>query len=371
MANHKSMKKVLINASNLHFGGGVQVASSFINELCAINPVEAEIDIVCSEKVFKNIKYLDADLSRINFIMIDVHGFHGAHLLYDLGFYDVCFTIFGPFYGKVKADKHICGFAQPWIAYDTSLVTRKYSNTSKVKLKVKYFIQELIFKRYDALIVETEDVKSKLEDKGFINEISVVSNTYARLFDYPEEWLDINTTFVKRKLTLGFIGKSYPHKNLEILKDVNKNLSEIYNLDVDFLFTLSDDDMVDLGLSSISNFHSVGELTSDQCPNFFNLIDALVFPSLLECFSVSPIEALKMDTIVFASDLSFIRNVYGDSMIYIDPLSSFDISKVIFDNIGNSEVHTKKINEGRKMLKKLPTSTDRAKKYLDIMGINS
>ncbi|MEZ8650766.1 glycosyltransferase [Vibrio splendidus] len=363
------MKKILINASNLHFGGGVQVASSFINELCSIDPVGINIDIVCSSKVFENIKFHNSELTQINLTVVDVYGFKGSQLLYNLGVYDVCFTIFGPFYGRVPAKKHICGFAQPWIAYDTSLVTNRYSITSKCKLRTKYLVQELLFKKYDALIVETEDVKSKLEEKGFRNEISVVSNTYARLFDFPEEWAELDTNFVKRKLTLGFIGKSYPHKNLEVLKDVNEHLSKIYNLDVDFLFTLSPDDMAELGLSSVSNFHSVGELTSDQCPNFFRLIDALVFPSLLECFSVSPIEALKMNTIVFASDLSFIRNVYGESMIYIDPLSSTNIAKVIAENINDSDLHRVKLNEGSKILQALPTSTDRARKYLDIIGI--
>ncbi|MFX5615017.1 glycosyltransferase family 1 protein, partial [Acinetobacter baumannii] len=48
--------KVLINAANLHSGGGVQVASSFINELPFVsNNIIKYFDIIVSSEVDKNI----------------------------------------------------------------------------------------------------------------------------------------------------------------------------------------------------------------------------------------------------------------------------------------------------------------------------
>ena len=47
---------ILINASNLHNGGGVQVASSFINELPSVpNNIIQNFDVIVSSEVDKNI----------------------------------------------------------------------------------------------------------------------------------------------------------------------------------------------------------------------------------------------------------------------------------------------------------------------------
>lgn len=49
------MKKILINASNLHVGGGVQVAASFITELSQILK-EQKINADCSVIVSTSVK---------------------------------------------------------------------------------------------------------------------------------------------------------------------------------------------------------------------------------------------------------------------------------------------------------------------------
>ena len=48
------MKK-LINASNLHVGGGVQVASSFIYQCSLLGELCSDISVVCSNKVLDNL----------------------------------------------------------------------------------------------------------------------------------------------------------------------------------------------------------------------------------------------------------------------------------------------------------------------------
>ena len=50
------MKKHLINASNLHVGGGVQVATSFISELLDLEDINLkDITIICSSSVVNNL----------------------------------------------------------------------------------------------------------------------------------------------------------------------------------------------------------------------------------------------------------------------------------------------------------------------------
>ncbi|MEX6137045.1 hypothetical protein [Providencia hangzhouensis] len=68
------------------------------------------------------------------------------------------------------------------------------------------------------MVVELEHVKKALlrrRIKKNDDEVSVVYNAVASLFDNPKEWKQIN--YKKNKFTLGFLGKPYPHKNIKIL----------------------------------------------------------------------------------------------------------------------------------------------------------
>ena len=109
--------KILINAANLHNGGGVQVASSFINELPFLSSVAVkEFDILVSSEVDRNI-----DQSVKNFFQnYTVYNIFGVkNYKKNLGIfdsYDLVFTVFGPCYYPVKGID-IIGFAKPWIIY--------------------------------------------------------------------------------------------------------------------------------------------------------------------------------------------------------------------------------------------------------------
>lgn len=49
------MSSLLINASNLHAGGGVQVAASFVNEIANGLSVDDKLKVVVSNEVSKNL----------------------------------------------------------------------------------------------------------------------------------------------------------------------------------------------------------------------------------------------------------------------------------------------------------------------------
>jgi len=239
--------RVLINASNLHVGGGVQVACSFITELAKLfeSNNDKDISIVCSSAVRSNLDDMFDESRFAEFSILDVYGikklsdnekkiFNG---------YDVCFTVFGPFYFNINVKKHICGFAQPWIAYPDNDVYPKLSFLNRYKTKLKFIIQSFIFKRYDMLVVEQSHVKRALLKYGYKSEkVEVVSNCYSSVFDDESKWEAINFERDSDQctITLGFIGRPYTHKNIEILKDVDLILKEKHNLNCDFIFTFSD-----------------------------------------------------------------------------------------------------------------------------------
>lgn len=360
------MKNILINASNLHVGGGVQVAASFISELYKLQ--RFDFSIVCSTSVFQSLPDSLITNKFLHFNVLDVFGFQrlsaDEQKIFDG--YNVCFTVFGPFYPRIKAQHHICGFAQPWIAYPNNEAYAQFSVVTQWKTKIKFWLQKQYFKKYDQLVVEQDHVKHALSAIGFDhNNINVVSNCVSSIYLNPNEWLPIENGFPENgKPTLGFLGRAYPHKNLNILIQVNEALVNIHNLNVNFVFSLTDSEMSGLMFDKIENFYSVGSLSAQQCPNFYSKIDALIFPSLLECYSASPIEAMKMGTPVIASNRDFIKDVCGEAGIYFNPLDPIDIAEKIASVFSDNRLKKKQIRIGSCLAQNLPMAEDRAINYV-------
>ena len=57
--------------------------------------------------------------------------------------------------------------------------------------------------------------------------------------------------------------------------------------------------------------------------------DAMLLPTMLECFSASYPEAMVMKKPVLTSDLSFARSICGNAAIYFNPFDPADIADKI------------------------------------------
>lgn len=369
-------RSILINTTNLHVGGGVQVASSFITELVTIikdAPEKYNISLLYSTAVKSNLS-ANCDLLMFNNILeLNVYGLRSPSNEEKKLFngYDVCFTVFGPFYFKPTVKKHICGFAQPWIAYPDNEAYPKLPLVNRLKTKLKFTVQSYFFKQYEQLVVEQQHVKNALVDIGYSKDkIAVVSNCVSVIYDMPQLWklLDFDESKLKHDITIGFIGRDYPHKNINILKEVNQFLVDKYNFNCNFIFTFTHDEMKACGFTELDNFFSVGSIKVEQCPSFYQLLDALVFPSLLECFSASPIEAMKMNTTVFASNYPFVMDVCQDAAFYFDALDANSIAEVIVEAFLRPSLMVEKREKGLKLVDNLPSAKARALAYLDIIN---
>ncbi|MBT3583408.1 MAG: hypothetical protein HN509_00765, partial [Halobacteriovoraceae bacterium] len=108
------------------------------------------------------------------------------------------------------------------------------------------------------------------------------------------KWVNIDFNKQKSDLTLGIVSRDYPHKNLKVLPDVAVALRQIYGINVRFLVTLTDDEWSMRDLRFYKYIDNVGSINIAQCPSFYKLLDGVIFPSLLECFSATPIESMIM-----------------------------------------------------------------------------
>lgn len=337
----------MINASNLRVGGGVQVAVSFISELSKMSEVAANFDVVVSVCVSDNLKRVGFDSSVFaSFVVADSYGVRSifGSLSRSFGSYDLVFTVFGPLYSLTRPKISMVGFAQAWIVYPETEAYCLMAWYSRVKTKLKFLVQRFLFARSDHLVVELGHVRERLIELGISKSenISVVANCVSGIYlgaDFDRSLGGVD--FVKRDgaLAIGFVGRDYLHKNTDIFPEVRRILKESYSLDVDFFVTFTETEWLSKGAGFKSSVINVGELSVAQCPNFYQQMDAVIFPSLLECFSATPLEALAMGRPLFASDRGFVRDVCGPHANYFDPLDPVSVAESIHTYFSGEAVY--------------------------------
>lgn len=321
--------KICFNASNLHLGGGVTVASSFFTNLSYLRLKKLKCTILISSKVDKTLSsFIKKKLIKSCGIKYKIHNTFQFNLrklnfLFKKKKFDIVFTIFGPLYIFNKKYKSIVGFAQALIIYPKNEYFRLLNIFEFAKVKLKFFLQSFFFKRADLLIVELDHVKRGLVRELGISpdRIHVVRNCVSDVFTNQSCWSKISIPKIKNvDLILGFVGRNYLHKNTMIFPKVAEILKNSYNINVKFYVTFTE-----LEWSLCSNdfykyCYNVGPLEVNQCPNFYKSVDAIVFPSLIESFSITPLEAMAMGKPLFASNRFFNKEICSSHAYYFDPL---------------------------------------------------
>ncbi|HAT8492925.1 TPA: glycosyltransferase [Vibrio vulnificus] len=363
------MKHIVINASNLHLGGGLQVACSFVSEIIDELPLDKyQFSFMLSSKVLSNL--IDIEFpSEINIYEINSFGFKKPCSTYFtvIKSADVVFNVFGPVYYRNHLIKNVTGFAQAWIAYPNNEAYKLFGFFERYLEKMIFSLKKYFFFSFkDRYIVESDHVKKALVNNLSINEsdISVVYNCISSL--YLNHEVIFKSILDSPKLIIGVMGRAYEHKNLRIIKELNDYLMEHCDFDVEFVFTLNDKEMKLLGFDSIDNMKSVGELKSNECAKFYKKVDVLLFTSLLECFSVTPLEGLAMKVPVIASDRDFVHDVCKEHVFYVDPNNIKDIA-IMIENVKHDVDLGSRVERGYEYVMGLPSASDRAKRYLKIV----
>lgn len=361
--------RVLINCSNIKVGGGVQVAHSFIHELPKF---DGEFIVVVSSELKKQIEknVLASFLATYEY---DIKAspakcfFANDYFLDNLvKKYSVekVFTIFGPAYWKPQVP-HICGYAKPHYVYTNSPFFQKISLKDRFFLKIKEFFHLHDFKyNSDVLITENLDVSNKIGKKLKKNTFTV-SNNYNQIFDNPDEWEDITLPSFDG-IYLLTISANYPHKNLDVIPKVINELEKRGIKKFKFVVTLeknalSSDDRIN------SHIVYLGKINIKKCPPLYKQSKYMFLPTLLECFSASYAEAMRMEKLILTSDLDFAKGICRDSAIYFDPLNANDIVEKLLEIEDNNKKYNEMVGSGKLILENFCTSHQRAKKYLDII----
>jgi len=367
--------KLLINASNLYVGGGVQVAVSFINELQKMN-YDNKYFVFLSKKVKERLEIEEFD-NRFKFFDVPKLSFYkiGKYLrqIENSINYDVAFTIFGPSYWK-PSKVHLMGVADGWLYNDIDFLLKEKNLFQNLRTKSLLQLKRFFMKKDGGFFVlETNDAKKKFIRYFNINEdkVFVVGNTYNAIFDnlsYLEEkskyYIDLNKK--KGEFYLLTVANNYTHKNLSIIRKIIPILKEKNLKNIKFVLTLKEKDFY----KNFGNFKeyiiNVGEVDIRSVPSLYLQSDAMFLPTLLETFSASYPEAMKMKKPILTSNLSFAKDVCEDAALYFNPLDGNDIVEKIEMIYKDSNLYNELVNKGIKRVKTFETAKSRAEKYLEI-----
>lgn len=370
--------KLLINTSNLYVGGGVQVALSFINELKELKD-DNEYFIFLSQSINKQINFQKFS-KKIKFYLIEKSPASLATrkkvtnqltILESQIKPDIVFSIFGPTYWKPKA-KHVMGFAVPWVLQKKSVA---YAELSFLKyLKMRLWVEYVsYYTKRDAshYIIETEDGKNKLANALSIKKekIFVVGNSYSAVFNDPQYLSKNSPDYIQlppkkgTEFRLLLISHNHPNKNLKIINQVIP-LLEKHN--VKFVLTIDEVSFDLLFPNKPKQVLNLGPVTQKSCPSLYEQCDAMFLPTLLETFSASYPEAMKMKVPILTSNYSFAKDVCHKAALYFDPLNPRDIVDKIKTLISSKTLQKSLITKGIEQLKNFETAKSRAEKYIAI-----
>ncbi|MCE4566484.1 glycosyltransferase [Maribellus sp. CM-23] len=367
--------KLLINTSNLKKGGALQVAHSFLTEIK--ENTEHFFHVVLSTALSEQINTQEfspnftfynyaIDLGILN-ITIGKDSFLDS--LENKIKPDKVFSVFGPTYWKPKTT-HIAGYAKPQYIYKNSPFFDILSTKEKFKLKISEIIHLHNFKRFcDILITETHDVTSSLQ-KIFGNkkQIYTVTNFYNQIFDTPHLWSKEIQLPDFDGYSLLTIASNYPHKNLNIIPKVVKHLMHKEpEMKFRFILTIDKSELNEQNPEVLNHIVFLGKVNIYQCPNLYKQVDFMFLPTLLECFSASYPEAMRMEKPILTSNLSFAQGLCGGAAVYFNPLNPEDIANKISELINNKDKQKEIIKNGVKQLRNFDTASERARKYIEII----
>lgn len=367
--------KLLIDCSSLQVGGGIQVGRSFLYDLQKTGYSEETLIILSPQiseqlsvsKFSSNFKFITLEKEYYkNFI---IRGRKLKSIESSFG-PDVNFTVFGPSYYKSKVPK-VVGYAIPHYIYKDSPHFSRLSYMAKLKLKIEEKLKVRYFtQNSDYLVFETKDAAMRFSvkysyssDKTF-----VVSNTINEIFMRQDAWQKNDVIINSTDFNIICITANYEHKNFRIIPVIIDELLKKNIKNFKFIISLTKDQ---------ANFEEkyekyiifTGRVALEELPDLYSKIDVVFMPTLLEVFSATYLEAMFMKKPIVATDLSFAKDICGDSALYFNPENPKSVADIFIKLKENrNNIVSQYIEKGTVNLKRFGNSMDRTNSYLKIIN---
>ena len=368
---------LIINTTTACKGGSVQVALSLLKEFCKYKEHQFHIligpalkDLINVLDFPQNFKFyffkhrpsqklfsFDPLSNKFQKIEEDVKA-------------DFVITTSGPSYWR-PSSPHIIGYNLPHYIYEDSPFWKIAKFSSKLRFSILKFIIRYFFKRdADYYFVQTDDAKARFIKFIDSPKVYTVPNTCG----FAEKLIPEGCKILPEKSaeTFRFLTLSayYEHKNLEIISLISKRLEVLGYTNVEFILTLSEESFHEVFKlnGSPEKIINVGTVKPENCASLYKECDAIILPTLLECFSANYVEAMFMQKPIVTTNLSFAKTVCKDAALYFEPLSVDEAVAKIITLIENQDLRLLLAEKGTARLQDFPNAAERASIIIDIIN---
>mgnify|MGYP002622800328 CR=1 FL=1 len=380
--------KFLINCSNLKAGGGLQVADSVC---CQLGKYPQHHFVVVLSP------YMQSTEERLNGLPnVEVAVYEVPNTLKSIVFGRDAFldslvkeknisavlTVFGPSRWSPRVP-HLSGFAMPHLVIPESPYFTQMSLLERVKWffwcwfrkwsfkkSANYFWTEnpFISSRLEKLLGVSSNIESDCSRivSSKKRKVITVSNYYNQVFDDPQSWRS-HPLEPFDGVTCLSVSAYYPHKNFPILVEAARVLRHEHPV-FNFRFVLT----FDKGLMAVpdevwEHFVFTGKVDVSECPDLYRQSDIMVMPTLLECFTATYPEAMRMEVPIVTTDLEFARGLCEDAACYYSAVDAKACAEAIYKVATDKEYAEKLVANGKEQLKKFDNYEQRADKLIGIL----
>lgn len=366
--------RILVNASNLTVGGGIQVTDSICRELFRFT---VHRFVVVLPSVLQQCGNDIESYLNVRFVCYDQHSvllsaIQGRDAVLDAIVeeerIDAVLSIFGFTKWRPKC-LHICGFARPhWLLKD-SPYWESFSLMARMKISVMRKMKMYLFlKSADVFYTENEYISAMLRKEFNGKKVYTVTNNYNQVFDYSELWDKTPVLPGFDGVTILTVSANYPHKNLPIIVAAIHCMKRRWPfLKFRFVLTIQEEEFVPLTDEEKRHILFLGRVRIEQCPALYEQSNICLLPSLLECFSATYAEAMRMNVPIITTDLGFAHSLCGDAAAYYAPLSPEALAEAIYGVCSSADLRKRLVSNGANQLKKFDTYAERARKLIGII----
>ena len=362
--------RILINASNLKAGGGLQVADSVCRMLDRFP--QHEFSVVLSSalsgtyaaiKDVPNITAYIYDVRRNALSLLLGRDLFLDNLVQEAGIESVL-TIFGPSVWIPRAP-HLCGFARAQMVIKESPFYTGMKTPARWKQRLRYCIRAKAFKRCSqSFYTENPYISERLGRMWGKKKIYTVSNYYNQVFDNEEQWREKALPSFEG-VTLLTIAAPYAHKNLPIAAAVARILRQD-RPECRFRFVMSIEPR-ELGadIGGIEDcFVFLGRVDIAECPSLYAQSDIVFLPTLLECFTAVYPEAMRMEKPIVTTDLEFARGLCGEAAEYYSAIDARSCAETIYRVATDAALRERLVEKGKAQLCRFDDYARRAEKLI-------
>ena len=361
----------LMNMSNMKSRGGLQVADSVCSQL-NLYPQHRFV-VVLSNQLNKT-KEKIAEFDNITTVSYNIKNSFSTLIAgrdkmldslvrqYQI---DAVLTVFGPSRWQPRCP-HLCGFARSHLVLKNSPFFAQV--TWKDRLLYKAWLH--YFKRDSKVFYTENPYISELFQRLMGNKVTVhtVTNYYNQVFDHQEQWSHNYTLPAYDGTTLLTVSSWNAHKNFPIMVDICRYL-EMHHPDFRFRFvlTIPKEHSAFIPDEYKKYFVILGPVDVSECPYLYEQADIMFMPTLLECFSATYPEAMRMQVPIVTTDLEFARGLCGEAACYYSAIDPSAAAEAIYHVATDKEYAEQLVMAGKKQLLNFDNYEQRTAKLIGVL----